>query len=73
MSESEIKDKIYEYFKHYDIFAMVKQPTSLVNDTMRWIMELADVHATWACALHLYNRGWVNVSSHVMCEAPRHN
>lgn len=72
LSESQIQDEIREHFKHYDIFAMAKQPTSFVDDTLRWVMEWSDVTGTWACAIHLYNRGWVDVSSGADSEVPGH-
>lgn len=62
LNEAQIQDRIREHFKHYDIFAMAKQPTSLLPDTVRWIIEWSDVNGTWACAHHLYNCGWVDVS-----------
>lgn len=62
LNESQIQDRIREHFKHYDVFAMAKQPTSLLPHTLRWIIEWSDVNGTWACALHLYSRGWVDVS-----------
>lgn len=62
LTESQIQDGIREHFKHYDIFALTKQSTSFVDDTLRWVMEWSDIASTWACAMHLYNRGWVDVS-----------
>lgn len=62
LSSSEIEDSIRKHFKHYDIFALAKQPTSTAPGTMQWVMEWAEVKGTWACALYLYNSGWINVS-----------
>lgn len=62
MSSSDIEESIRKHFKHYDIFALAKQPTSTAPGTMQWVMEWAEVKATWTCALYLYNSGWINVS-----------
>lgn len=62
LSDAQVQEKIREQFKHYDFFAMIKQPTSLVPGTMQWVIEWADVDATRGCASYLYNLGWVTVS-----------
>lgn len=62
LNDTQVQTKIREHFKHYDFFAMVKQPSSLVPGTIQWVIEWSDDDATRACASFLYNLGWVNVS-----------
>ncbi|KAJ4391321.1 hypothetical protein N0V93_004938 [Gnomoniopsis smithogilvyi] len=59
LSDAQVQGKIREHFKHYDFFAMIKQPTSLIPGTMQWVIEWSDADATRSCASYLYNVGWV--------------
>ncbi|CAN8097173.1 unnamed protein product [Discula destructiva] len=63
MTDIQLQARIREHFKHYDFFAMVKQPSSLLHGTMQWVVEWSDADATRACASYLYNLGWVNVDN----------
>lgn len=62
LNESEMGNCIRRHFKHYDIFALAKQPTSAAPGMLQWVMEWAEVKGTWNCALYLYSSGWINVS-----------
>lgn len=62
LSDEQFQGKIREHFKHYDFFAITKQPTSLIPGTMQWVVEWSDADATQSCASYLYNVGWVTVS-----------
>lgn len=62
LSDAQIQNKLRQQFKHYDFFAMIKQPTSLVPGTIQWVIEWSDADATRSCASYLYNLGWINVS-----------
>lgn len=62
LSDAQIQAKIRVHFKHYDFFAMVKQPASFIHGAMEWVVEWSDADATRSCASYLYNLGWVTVS-----------
>lgn len=62
MSESAIQDKIRDYFKHFDVFALVKQQTSQIPGTMCWVIEFSDIDSSYGYTVGLYSRDFFDVS-----------
>ncbi|KAF3770366.1 hypothetical protein M406DRAFT_285012 [Cryphonectria parasitica EP155] len=52
--------EINKHFKHWNVFALVKQPSNQ-PEIIRWVIEMSDCNATYGCASQLYTRGWMAV------------
>lgn len=61
LTDDQLKEKIKGHFKHWNVFALVKQPITQPGIT-KWIIEMSDFNATYGCATQLYARGWMPVS-----------
>ncbi|KUI59310.1 Meiosis protein mei2 [Cytospora mali] len=58
LSESQVEENVLAHFRHFDIFALERQP-AFSTGTLRWVLEFDEADLNWMASF--MKQGWIHI------------